>query len=197
MSRVPLLALAALGALALGCSARRGEPAPPVPSIPPVIEEPTSPAPSEAPDPDRAREAEESVERAGGAPPGAHAEDAEWLREPEVVAEILFASGSAELTAGARSQLDALVGRLAETPGEWRLELEGHADGAGDEVVNRLLAAHRADAVRRYLGDQRGIPLERIGLRSLGESAPVADEATAGGRALNRRVVVLLGRPPA
>ena len=117
--------------------------------------------------------------------------DGHWLTGPTVAAEVRFDSGSAELSTSARGELDALADRLAGLGDDYRLELEGHADSEGDDVENRLLAAHRADAVRRYLGERHGIPLDRIGLRSMG-----AAEAAGDARAGDRRVVVLLGSPP-
>jgi outer membrane protein OmpA-like peptidoglycan-associated protein len=46
--------------------------------------------------------------------------------------------------------------------------------------------------VRRYLHRNAGIPLDRIAIVSRGAAAPVADDATPAGRALNRRVEVAI-----
>ena len=137
---------------------------------------------------------EEALERAPIEPAPTTA-SGEWLSGPSVAAELLFASGSAALSAESKRALDDVAARLTGRH-DYRLELVGHADGAGEAAENRLLAAERAEAVRRYLGEVRRIPLERIAIRSLGESAPAADESTAAGQARNRRVIVLLGASP-
>jgi outer membrane protein OmpA-like peptidoglycan-associated protein len=183
------LLIAGVSLLAFACAGTRPAPAPPA--------EPAGPRPEEAPDsapgaPATARAVEEHVERAPLPVATAGGDEDRWLVDPSVAAELLFAAGSAELSTSARAELDSLAARLAAWAGEYRLELEGHADGEGDEVDNRLLAAQRADAVRRYLGERHGIPLERIGIRSLGEAVAASGDA----RASDRRVVVLLGSPP-
>jgi outer membrane protein OmpA-like peptidoglycan-associated protein len=180
-----LVALAPL--VVLSCAERKLPPNPP-PHVSPVV----TPRPPENPGAEAARVGEEQVERSpvpfvvesGGA----------WMRESSVVAELRFAPGSSALSPDALRALDQVAGRLAAWEGDYRVEVEGHADGDGDEAENRLLAAHRAEAVRRYLGDRHAIPLERIALRSMGEASPATTDPAA--QALNRRAVVRLGLPP-
>ncbi len=61
----------------------------------------------------------------------------------------------------------------------------------GSERDNFLVSVDRARSVERYLRDQ-GIDPARIATRGYGETRPVADNATAEGRARNRRIEVLV-----
>ncbi|HVO24835.1 MAG TPA: OmpA family protein [Candidatus Margulisiibacteriota bacterium] len=63
----------------------------------------------------------------------------------------------------------------------------GHTDSVGSDAYNMKLSRRRADAVRDYLV-KHGIPANRIRVEGFGERKPVASNATADGRAQNRRV---------
>ncbi|MDR0549082.1 MAG: OmpA family protein [Deltaproteobacteria bacterium] len=67
--------------------------------------------------------------------------------------------------------------------------VEGHTDSRGSDVYNERLSQRRADAVRKALLDRFNIDPGRIQAIGYGESRPIADNATADGRAENRRVV--------
>lgn len=131
------------------------------------------------------RRAEEELERAP-APREAH---------PSVV-EVLFDHGAAALTASARSALDGLSEQVLASDLDYYLELQGHADGTGDETANLRLAELRAERVRTYLHREKGLPLDSLGVVPHGSAVPVADDATPDGRARNRRVAVVLIPPP-
>lgn len=66
--------------------------------------------------------------------------------------------------------------------------VEGHTDSVGVEVYNQKLSERRANAVRNVLVNQYGVGADRVNAVGYGESRPVADNATAEGRAINRRV---------
>lgn len=66
--------------------------------------------------------------------------------------------------------------------------VEGHTDSVGTEAYNMELSKRRADAVRDVMVDQYGVAADRVSAVGEGESSPVADNATAEGRAINRRV---------
>jgi len=70
---------------------------------------------------------------------------------------------------------------------EMRVRIEGHTDSRGSSTRNLNLSTQRATAVRRYLV-QLGIEPDRLVAVGFGEDAPVADNETENGRALNRRV---------
>ena len=96
---------------------------------------------------------------------------------------VMFATNSAELTAEGRALLD----RLAPCWRGGRFEVGGHADSSGRAAVNEPLSEARARAVVEHLVS-RGIPASALTARGYGSSKPVADNATAEGRAKNRRV---------
>lgn len=104
----------------------------------------------------------------------------------DVLAEVHFHVGSAELTPQARLVLDEAVARLAAGPAD-RLEVGGHTDSSGAEALNHELSHQRATAVLAYLV-ARGVPRERLEAIGYAANQPVDDNATAAGRSRNRRV---------
>jgi outer membrane protein OmpA-like peptidoglycan-associated protein len=110
------------------------------------------------------------------------------------VAALSFGPSSAALDEEAVEALDRLAERLATEDDGWYHEVRGHADGSGSEEANLRLGRARAESVRRYLHEEKGVPLDRLGVVSLGSSAPVADDGTPEGRSQNRRAEVLLLR---
>jgi len=65
----------------------------------------------------------------------------------------------------------------------------GHTDSTGSAEYNQRLSERRAMAVVQYLQAQ-GVNPERLEARGMGETAPVASNATPAGRAQNRRVEI-------
>lgn len=107
---------------------------------------------------------------------------------------IAFTPGSAQFTAGSKSELDALFDSLVIANGA-AVEIHGHTDSQGDAKVNLTLSEERAFAVKRYL-EQRSpanFPSGRVRVFAHGQENPVAPNGTPEGRALNRRVEVVLG----
>jgi outer membrane protein OmpA-like peptidoglycan-associated protein len=70
--------------------------------------------------------------------------------------------------------------------------VEGHTDSIGDPKYNLWLSERRAEAVRQLLVDQHGVNPSQISAVGRGEESPVADNHTAEGRRLNRRVELIL-----
>ena len=99
---------------------------------------------------------------------------------------ILFAVNSAELTPTGLDAVAELADILRRYP-ERQVIIEAHTDSQGSEAYNLDLSARRAASVREALIAE-GIPAERLSSQGKGESEPVADNATAEGRARNRRV---------
>ncbi|MCL4136018.1 UNVERIFIED_CONTAM: hypothetical protein GTU68_002577 [Idotea baltica] len=66
--------------------------------------------------------------------------------------------------------------------------VEGHTDSVGTDAYNQQLSEDRANAVREVLVDQYGVSTDRVDSVGYGESNPIADNSTAEGRAVNRRV---------
>lgn len=99
---------------------------------------------------------------------------------------IEFESGSAQLTAGGRMILDEMAAALQQI-GERQVQIIGHTDDVGRREANVTLSMDRAIAVKRYL-EQSGVPAANLSVQGLGPDRPVADNATAEGRARNRRI---------
>lgn len=70
---------------------------------------------------------------------------------------------------------------------DMRVEIQGYTDNIGSEEYNMKLGEKRAQSVKDYLVS-RGVSADRLTTRSFGESQPIADNKTAAGRAINRRV---------
>ena len=100
---------------------------------------------------------------------------------------IHFEVNRSTLLPASRKTLDA-IGEVLQRNPHLRLEIGGHTDSTGPEDYNLRLSQARAEAVRRYLIEHFGIAPERLVARGYGESQPIADNATATGRTLNRRV---------
>lgn len=99
---------------------------------------------------------------------------------------VQFETNSAELTAGSTAILDAAVQTLEQNPGI-RVEVGAHTDSRGRDAYNLALSDRRAKSVMAYL-TAHGIAADRLTSKGYGETRPVADNATAEGRARNRRV---------
>lgn len=105
-------------------------------------------------------------------------------------ADVVFDVGQASLKPGARRTLENIAAILNKEP-ERRLVIEGFTDNTGNADANQRLSEQRAQAVKAAL-IQHGIPAENIETRGMGEAYPVASNATATGRQLNRRVEILI-----
>ncbi|MBI4916034.1 MAG: OmpA family protein [Acidobacteria bacterium] len=103
-----------------------------------------------------------------------------------------FPLNSAVLSTEAQEAIGQLAGRLVSENQNVYIEVQGHTDATGSEEYNLRLGEKRAEAVRRVLNIEKGIPLHRISVISYGQSKPVADNATRDGRAKNRRVTLVV-----
>nr|WP_324257968.1 OmpA family protein [Cellvibrio fontiphilus] len=106
--------------------------------------------------------------------------------------DMLFETGNAQLTGNAFTNLEKLSSFLNKYP-QRALVIEGHTDSVGSESSNQLLSQRRADSVRQYLL-QQGIASTRLTAFGKGESYPVASNDSTSGRALNRRVEVIISK---
>lgn len=108
------------------------------------------------------------------------------------LSDVLFDTGQASLKPGAREKLSKLAGILLAYPGAYRMEINGHTDSVGSDELNLRLSEQRATSVQSYLTGQ-GIAGDRIAVvKGYGKMMPVADNATAAGRQMNRRVEILI-----
>jgi OOP family OmpA-OmpF porin len=101
-----------------------------------------------------------------------------------------FAFDSAELKPAMMSELDSVAAKVTGSKGNEQLEIVGHTDSTGPEAYNQGLSERRAQAAADYLAGQ-GVSPSAMTVKGMGESQPVADNATREGRAMNRRVEIL------
>lgn len=99
---------------------------------------------------------------------------------------IEFDSGKATLAASGQRILDEMAAALLKVHGK-QVEVIGHTDNLGARAGNLALSLARAEAVRQYLGE-KGIAAAQIQVAGQGPDHPVADNASADGRARNRRI---------
>jgi OmpA-OmpF porin, OOP family len=99
---------------------------------------------------------------------------------------INFETGKATLTPSSYPMLDEVVSILNEYV-DYNLKMGGHTDAVGKDAANLALSQARVDAVKAYLLS-KGIADTRVVATGFGEVRPVASNATAVGRAKNRRV---------
>lgn len=108
------------------------------------------------------------------------------LAEVIVLKGVNFETGSTKLTAESQSVLDDMAATLTKYS-SMVVEVSGHTSNTGSISLNRRLSQQRADAVASYLA-AKGVKPANLKAKGYGPDKPVADNATAEGRAANRRV---------
>jgi outer membrane protein OmpA-like peptidoglycan-associated protein len=101
-----------------------------------------------------------------------------------------FEVGGAVLSEASADALDMLA-RMLTRDQDLAVAIVGHSDNQGGLTLNLDLSQRRAEAVMQALVD-RGVPPAQLEARGLGYLAPVASNRTEEGRALNRRVELVL-----
>jgi outer membrane protein OmpA-like peptidoglycan-associated protein len=114
------------------------------------------------------------------------------------MSDVLFDTGRYTLKPGAREKLAKVSGIILSHPG-LKIEVEGHTDSVGGDDYNMKLSENRANGVRSFLASQ-GINPDKVTAKGFGKTLPVADNGTAAGRQMNRRVELvvsgdILGNP--
>jgi outer membrane protein OmpA-like peptidoglycan-associated protein len=104
-----------------------------------------------------------------------------------------FDSGSTIVRPESDKILDVLAEQMKRDLPDTSLVILGHTDSVGADEYNNNLSLNRAAAVMRKLA-QRGVNLEQMSTVGIGESQPIATNATDTGKALNRRVEFMLSR---
>ncbi len=104
---------------------------------------------------------------------------------------VLFASAKYDLLPQAQAKLSDVANVLTKQDPDSKIVVQGYTDSQGSESFNRELSQHRAEAVRTYLVSH-GIASDRVTAEGFGPANPVADNATAEGRADNRRVEIIV-----
>jgi len=88
------------------------------------------------------------------------------------------------------------VQRAIRTFGEPDVVIEGHTDTTGSDEINEHLSQQRAESVRQYLVANKTLPEEKIVALGYGSKRPLASNATEEGRAINRRIDVVISPMP-
>ena len=100
---------------------------------------------------------------------------------------ILFDTAQATIRDESKGDLQA-IGEMRTQQSALRLEIQGHTDNVGAADFNRRLSEARAAVVKQYLVSNFSVAADRLTTSGLGDTKPVADNATEQGRAQNRRV---------
>jgi len=115
-----------------------------------------------------------------------------------ILDRILFDSGEAVLKPDGETVLNKIAAILAQHP-ELKIHVIGHTDNVPIRpsarsrfASNWELSTARALAAVRFLTEQAGVDPQRLGAVGYGEFRPIADNATAEGRARNRRIAVTI-----
>ena len=103
---------------------------------------------------------------------------------------ILFATNRHDLQPASQEALGRFAQSLINNP-DTEVLVHGHADNTGTDAINDPLSARRAESVGQFL-QARGVDGNRIQTAGFGSHQPIADNATAEGRRLNRRVEVFI-----
>ena len=104
--------------------------------------------------------------------------------------DVLFDINSATLKPGAYTEINRVSQVLVQYP-QTNIQIAGHTDSSGSETYNQGLSERRAMSVQNALASQ-GVDSMRLQTIGFGEGQPIADNSTAAGRQLNRRVVVTI-----
>lgn len=107
--------------------------------------------------------------------------------------KITFKPSSATLDASAEGIMDELA-ELLKTCGDIPIEVGGHTDSQGREIMNERLSRERAQAVLDALHSRR-VPVRAYSVKGYGESQPIANNGTEEGREANRRIEFKLLQP--
>ena len=116
--------------------------------------------------------------------------------------DVLFDYDKAVLKPAAEEALKKVAVVLSQFP-ESSVTVEGYTDSKGGKAVNLPLSRERAGAVKEWLAKNGNVPAARITAKGFGEDNPVAPNANAdgtdnpAGRALNRRVTIIVEKPAA
>jgi len=103
---------------------------------------------------------------------------------------ILFESGKSDLKPESTPTLKAIAAAL-KGHSDLKVEIQGHTDNVGAAASNLTLSQARADAVKAALTTDYGVTADQLTAKGYGDTKPVTKNATAEGRANNRRVEIV------
>lgn len=108
--------------------------------------------------------------------------------------EVMFAYDSANISRGFAPTLHKVAGFMGRYP-RTRARIIGHTDSVGSDSYNLDLSLRRAESVAAFLNAQ-GVQQRRLFTDGRGKQEPIASNATPEGRQMNRRVDIVIMRPP-
>jgi outer membrane protein OmpA-like peptidoglycan-associated protein len=158
----------------------------PTEGAPPAAETPQAAAPSEAPAGEAAAPSESSV----GAISAFLANEEGSTPRTFTLEPLNYGVGDSDPTSASMGTIDELAESLSMYPSA-EITLDSHTDATGSTAANNALAMERSEAVKALLVE-RGIDESRITTTGQGRSSPIDSNATAAGRANNRRTDVIV-----
>ncbi|MDH5273624.1 MAG: OmpA family protein [Gammaproteobacteria bacterium] len=160
----------------------------PAPAPAPVVAPPPPPPPPPAKCADMDNDGVcDEADKCPGTPAGTKVDSVGCPLEQTL--KLLFDFDSAELRPESITELERVVKFMGDVPFA-KAMVEGHTDSVGADAYNAALSDRRAKAVFDYLSS-RGVDPARLSSVGKGETAPIADNATAEGRQENRRVMLI------
>lgn len=101
---------------------------------------------------------------------------------------VLLDTDKSEVKLNAAGALKQITGSIGQRYGTSKVRVMGFADSRGDKSYSKERSEKRAEAVKNYPVANGSIVADRVSMEPMGESTPVASNATAAGRQENRRV---------
>lgn len=147
----------------------------PAPPPAPVVVAPPPPPPAPAP-----------VAIAPAEPP-----KTKQMRTVTLGGDALFDTNKASFRTAAQPELEKFAARVRNVSSVDAVQITGHTDSTGSTAYNQKLSEQRAATIKDFLVKQ-GVDPSKITILGMGERSPVANNATADGRAKNRRVEIMV-----
>ena len=104
--------------------------------------------------------------------------------------DLTFDTGSASVRSNLKPDLTEVAASMLRYP-DTSIQIIGHTDSDGEAAYNQSLSERRANAVADQI-QAGGVSFDRIVTTGMGENEPVASNLTEDGKALNRRVEILV-----
>ena len=158
-------------------------------TVPGSATAPPTDAPARPAPPTDAPATTATTSSAAPAPASAESGDGTVALSDALSTKILFDSVSSKLDGESQTAVDRLVAYLGDNP-DVRVKIVGHADAWGTRLTNIAVSRARADSVVSAIVGG-GVDRSRISGFAQGDRVPVASNATAEGRAANRRVEIV------
>ena len=111
----------------------------------------------------------------------------------DIPSDVSFDTNRYEIKSNLRPILDRFATTLNQNP-VTTVTIIGHTDSTGSDAINNPLSINRAASTRDYLV-ARGVASNRVAIDGRGSREPIADNNTASGRAMNRRVEIFVAEP--